>query len=280
MGLGYRFLDASLGAAGLTSLRQMLKRAAIYILGKYGYAIVRKSRALIEDCELDYFLDRYLAENRPDDFFFIQVGAHDGIVDDPISGYIRRYGWRGILLEPQRDAFLLLQKNYRDQPQLRLLNAALAAQEGVQDLYRVKNVEGLPVWGGQIASFKLEQVLKHEFAIPNINNLVEVERVQCLTFNTLLDETGESKVDLLQIDAEGLDYELIKTIDFARFKPRVLHYEHRHLSARDRDECIFYLFGNGYGIAVGRWDTTAVPLHHAYQQLPAFLIRCLVRAVN
>ena|GEM_PF-995929 len=242
----------------MTSLRQRLEQAVISILGQRGYAIMRKSQLLMENCELDYILDRYLVENRPDDFFFIQVGAYDGVTDDPICGYIRRYGWRGILLEPQRDAFLLLQKNYSDQPQLRLLNAALAAQEGVQDFYTVKDVGELPAWSGQIASFKLENVLKHKFAIPNIDNQVKVERARCFTFNTLLDQAGERKVDLLQVDAEGLDFEIIKTIDFTRFKPRILHYEHKHLSDRDRDECIFHLVSNGYRIAVGFYDTTAV----------------------
>ena len=242
----------------MTSLRQRLKQAVISKWSQDDYAIMRKYHVMTEDCELDYILDRYLVENRPDDFFFIQVGAYDGVTGDPICGYIRRYGWRGILLEPQRDVFLLLQKNYRDQPQLRLLNAALAAQEGVQDFYRVKDGEGLPAWSGQVASFKRENVLKHKDAIPNIDNLVEVERAQCLTFNSLLDEAGESKVDLLQVDAEGLDYEIIKTIDFARFKPRFIHYEHKHLTDRERDECIFYLVTNGYWISVGVEDTTAV----------------------
>jgi len=104
----------------LTSLRQRLKQAVISKLSQDDYAIMRKYHVMTEDCELDYILDRYLVENRPDDFFFIQVGAYDGVTGDPICGYIRRYGWRGILLEPQRDVFLLLQKNYRDQPQLRL----------------------------------------------------------------------------------------------------------------------------------------------------------------
>jgi hypothetical protein len=35
------------------------------------------------------------------EFTFIQVGAFDGITTDPLHKYITRYGWRGILMEPQ-----------------------------------------------------------------------------------------------------------------------------------------------------------------------------------
>ena len=35
------------------------------------------------------------------DVFFIQIGAFDGIHDDPLFKLVRRFGWPGILVEPQ-----------------------------------------------------------------------------------------------------------------------------------------------------------------------------------
>ena len=37
---------------------------------------------------------------------FIQVGGFDGITTDPLYKYITRYGWRGVLLEPQSRALI------------------------------------------------------------------------------------------------------------------------------------------------------------------------------
>jgi hypothetical protein len=34
--------------------------------------------------------------------FFLQVGANDGLMDDPIHFLVRKYGWCGVLLEPDR----------------------------------------------------------------------------------------------------------------------------------------------------------------------------------
>lgn len=46
------------------------------------------------------------------DFFFIQIGAHDGIMDDPIHEWIERFGWRGIFVEPQSAPFNRLKTGY------------------------------------------------------------------------------------------------------------------------------------------------------------------------
>ena len=47
--------------------------------------------------------------------------------------------------------------------------------------------------------------------------------------DTLLDRHHVKKIDLLQIDVEGYDYELLKSFNFERIKPQLIRYEHRHL---------------------------------------------------
>lgn len=258
----------------LVPLKQRIKQVVRSNIERRGFALVRKPQALIHNPALelpisfDHILALYLFETDPADFFFIQVGAYDGVTNDPLCKYIRRWGLRGVLVEPQRKMFAVLQENYRDQPQLTLLNAAISDHDGPQDFYTVRSdVPGLPEWSQQIASFKLDNVLKHKHGvpeygitdrIPNIEALIEVETVDGMTFDTLLDRTGAGQVDLLQIDAEGYDFEIIKRLNFARLKPRILHYEHMHLSPADREACVNLLVSQGYRIATGFADTTAV----------------------
>ena len=45
------------------------------------------------------------------------------------------------------------------------------------------------------------------------------ETVKSITFDTLLRRHGVSRLDLLQIDAEGYDFEILKRIDFRAFDP-------------------------------------------------------------
>jgi hypothetical protein len=122
------------------------------------------------------------------------------------------------------------------------------------------------VWGQQIASFDLNHLLKHKYGvpdygitdnIPNIEELIQVEKVECLRFDTLLDRWGVTRIDLLNIDAEGFDAKIIQSIDFKRLKPAVIHYEHMHLEREQRLNCEALLRRQGYYIAHGFADTIA-----------------------
>lgn len=41
---------------------------------------------------------------------FIQIGANDGITDDPIRKYILNHNWKGVLVEPNASVFESLKK--------------------------------------------------------------------------------------------------------------------------------------------------------------------------
>jgi len=46
------------------------------------------------------------------DLAFIQIGAFDGMTADPLRKYIEKYGWRGVLVEPQARAANKLRELY------------------------------------------------------------------------------------------------------------------------------------------------------------------------
>ncbi len=82
--------------------------------------------------------------------------------------------------------------------------------------------------------------------------------VPCTTFSALCAKHAITQVDLIQIDTEGHDYEVIKLIDFARLKPRVVFYEHQHLSPADRIACRAHLAAHGFECIERHYDTLAV----------------------
>ena len=86
--------------------------------------------------------------------------------------------------------------------------------------------------------------------------------VQCVTLQDLLVKHNITDLDLLQIDAEGYDYEILKSIDFQRIKPRFINFEHALLSTTQRLECRQMLERIGY--IVHEWagaDTTCQLIH-------------------
>jgi len=200
----------------------------------------------------------HLVTRQPEDFFFVQVGAFDGLANDPLHDFITRFHWRGILLEPQAEAFAALAATYRDEPQLILHQAAVAAIEGSRPLYKVRAAPGLPPWAPQIASFHRETVLAHRDVIPDIEDLIATEEVACLTFDNLLAPFPGRTIDLLQIDAEGADFEIIKLFHQGGRRAHILHFEHKHLSPRDLAQCAAFLIERGYSVGLDGGDSTAL----------------------
>jgi FkbM family methyltransferase len=182
------------------------------------------------------------------DFTFVQIGAFDGLENDCLHEIIDHTdNARGILVEPQEAAFQRLRETYADYPNLQLVNAAISISDEPRQFFSVANA------AVQLASLDRSHLLRHK--VPS--DQIVVRTVPCHTLATLLRTHGFSGLDLLQIDAEGHDYEIMKTIDFAANPPAIIRFEHAHLTRRESDECIGLLARWGYRFLSERRDTIA-----------------------
>jgi FkbM family methyltransferase len=210
-------------------------------------AILRDNPSL----EIHNLLDMAIAQQRiaADDFFFVQIGAFDGREGDQLYQLIRENHWRGILVEPQPHAFELLKQNYTGENKLRFFNVAIGPRDGSLTLYTRKT-----------GSVPIASVSKRLLVKPghSRSEVIAIE-VPCWTFDRLLQEAGEPKrIDLLQIDTEGFDFEIIRSIRFDRIKPSIIRFEHALLSERDRNECLKLLSKQGYRFLLEDRDTMAM----------------------
>jgi hypothetical protein len=55
--------------------------------------------------------------------------------------------------------------------------------------------------------------------------LIKTEKIKVRGFNSVVEEYKFQKVDFLTIDAEGMDSEIIKSIDFSFVRPKVICFE-------------------------------------------------------
>ena len=163
------------------------------------------------EAELKVTLEHLVAHRMMEgdsDFFVVQVGAFDGKTDDPIHNWITRYGWSGVLIEPQARYFNELRQTYEGFAKLSLRNVALSHESG-RRLYTVQaDTPGVPEWVGTLASFDRSTIVGHQHLVPNLEELIRAEDVECVTFEDLLE--GVERVDLLQVDAEGYDAEIVR----------------------------------------------------------------------
>lgn len=190
---------------------------------------------------------------------YLQIGAFDGVSGDPIYPLIEKHGLRGVLVEPQADAFARLKSNYArfDAVAFAFVNAAVGDQDGTATLYRIKPEARGPEWLHQIASFDRSAIMRHAASVPNLESFIVREEVRCVTFATLFDEAGIEHVDLLQVDAEGYDAEILRLFDVRMRKPAIIRFEHKHLSPAVYSQTVGALVDLGYKFTICGIDTLA-----------------------
>jgi FkbM family methyltransferase len=198
----------------------------------------------------------------------IQVGAYIGTeANDPLSGFIRAKAGRGltaVLIEPVRDYFDQLTSNYAGLEGVRFENVAIADAIGTREFYRLgvnPQDYGYPEWLAQLGSLKQDRmtdIWSRCEADPKLQEFWLAHRVvdvvECMTLPALLERHGIAEVDLLQIDAEGYDFEILKTIDFSRIAPRFINYE-RLLLGDQEAQCRAMLQAAGYRMTDYGQDT-------------------------
>ena len=235
--------------------KNILKRIVRKFFLSRGYGIIRYEYFNF----LELLLQACLKKNG--NLFFIQIGANDGIRFDPIYEFVKsnRRKVGGIVLEPLRDFFEELKFNYGKCPNILPLNVAIHNSRKMISIYRVdpKRLDDMPDWYKGTASFNIDH-----FKLSGISpDLIVKEEVECLSLNEMLDKYQVSKVDLLQIDAEGYDSEIILDIDFKIFKPLIIHFEHglsTGIMAKEKFYAIHdVLHKNGYELWMEYNDATA-----------------------
>lgn len=191
------------------------------------------------------------------DFFFVEIGAGDGITNDFMRCHILRWKWRGILIEPVKYIFEKLVANYRGYDGLIFENIAISDRNEVRAFYSLKKTDdNLPFWYDELGSFDKDIVLKHK-GISNIEDYLITKKIECVTLRSLLQKHNTKKVDFLAIDVEGYDYALIKSIDFNVIKPKIIRYEYKHLNKGEHEKCIALLKNNGYTVLMQNGDIFA-----------------------
>jgi FkbM family methyltransferase len=204
-------------------------------------------------------LIRAFADTYPE-AVFVEIGANDGVQHDHLRPLILSGRWSGVMVEPVPYVFERLRGNYGGMERVRLENAAVADRDGARPFYHLAEAAKeerarLPEWYDGIGSFSREAVLGHGDLVPDIERRLMEREVQTLTLESLCRKHGLHEVDLVLVDAEGYDAEIIRAIDFDLQRPRLLIYEHYHLSHADRAASRARLEALGYELLEEHFDS-------------------------
>ena len=175
----------------------------------------------------------------------IQIGANDGLKDDPLVNIIKKFKLESLLLEPIKKYFLSLQNNYLNYENVKLENSALSINNEIHFLYKV-NPEYLSKYGtltDVISSFYEDHLIKHGI---NKKHIIK-EKVSQIGFNELLKKYSIEKFDLLIIDTEGYDCHIVNDF-FSKTKTirPIVIFEWSHIKNNELENTLNSLTKNNY----------------------------------
>ena len=206
-----------------------------------GYEIRKK----IPNATLDavsLLMAYYLATDRP--VYVVQIGACDGRACDSLYPFLRHGKIRALLIEPIPRSFAKLQTTYMAVPNMTLVQAAIARDDGTVTMYGVKSTsQWRPPDEGMLFSSLLKSHLLHCGVPPaDIEEIV----VPSYSLQTLCSKFVPAAIDLLQIDVEGYDEEVLGMALALPTLPKCIGFEKKHLSTGSMKEIFSSLQERGY----------------------------------
>ncbi|MBE7411790.1 MAG: FkbM family methyltransferase [Leptospiraceae bacterium] len=237
----------------------LIKKIMLKILRKFRLKLFKIGPYSIFDFES--FLYRHLEVHKT--LTFIQIGANDGIMNDPIYQFNieNKDVVSGFVIEPLPDIFEKLVKNYKRCPNILPFNLAIHQSKKEATLYRVKPEYENKVsdFAKGIASFNSSH-WKKTTLIPNDDYMEEI-KVSCVSFFEFIKANSIKNLDLLLLDTEGYDYEILMSIDFNKIKPKIIRFEHgirnQVMSKTQFIQLCKHLNKHGYQIIGESYDATA-----------------------
>ena len=195
------------------------------IVGIFGFKIISKNLIKVEReinnndyLTLDKFLQCIFQKQNINGL--IQIGANDGLRFDSINKYIKQYKTKSILVEPIKEYFDQLKKNYRSHENIFFENLAISVKNQINYLYKVKTID-LDKYDEHIkgiSSFDFNHLIKHGVKKKHIIK----EKIESTSIVKLF-EKYNFDINLLFIDAEGYDADIvIDLLENSNFKPIII----------------------------------------------------------
>lgn len=187
--------------------------------------------------------------------FFVQIGANNGIDFDNLYSKVEQYILPGIVVEPVPYYYASLVEAYKRHRGVTPVKAALHPTQRDATIYWADPTRIRHGWEVGLASFSRGHLIK--FGVDE--DAILAETVPCLTFDQLIERYAEGrKISILATDTEGFDAEILRMVDLDRYRPEIVKFEAKHLSAADLEDCLHRLKSSGYFCERWRDDIVAV----------------------
>jgi FkbM family methyltransferase len=175
------------------------------------------------------------------DGYYIEVGAYDG-VNFSGSYFFESIGWTGLLIEADPALFAQCRQA---RPGSRVVNAAVgpAGSHGTVSFSKVEGGNGLDAFS------YLDASESHRQRVLNEGGQVVRTEVPYSTLDDLLAAAPPASVDFLILDVEGMEADVLRGLDFGKWRPSAVMVERNDVDADGDYAAARLLRDQGYVLA-------------------------------
>ncbi|WP_305989781.1 FkbM family methyltransferase [Roseibium sp. MMSF_3544] len=203
-------------------------------------------------------LDEPWLQSRP--IQLVQIGANDG--EDDLSASLQNKNWTCFLFEPQPELFLKLTEKYGAlHPRVRLYDVAITHDPELSTLFRPANVDYHNHNRSKKASAIASMARDHGHISKMDGNDIEKISVKTMSWSNVKKELDTNIPIVLSIDTEGMELDIIRTLDFESHKILAIRYEERHLFPFEKAECKVFLREVGYRVVEQSFPRDTLAIH-------------------
>lgn len=136
---------------------------------------------------------------------FLDIGAYDGVTFSNTKKLVE-LGWSGVCVEPSPNAFVNLFNVYKDNSKIKLLNCAITSNSSLIKFY--------DSGGDAVSTLVLDHKVKWE---KGSEVLFKEIYIKTLSMKELFEFSGYD-FDFINIDVEGMNFELFSILPFNKLK--------------------------------------------------------------
>lgn len=186
---------------------------------------------------------RFILVAKPDSTV-LQIGANDGVSNDPLARHLRRHQGKSFLVEALPYYYDKLIARYANNPRVHPINALVGDVSETQTFYYIDphvasqmNGEGpMNNWAHGQGSLSRETIVsmimansfrgkEYKSRIPSYVNSIKATQLKMTTLRDLCDSCSICQIDFLILDVQGSELNILKQIPNLRAKPLAVMFE-------------------------------------------------------
>lgn len=242
----------------------------------FGLEVERTSKSLSSDTRTGlnilYMFANALSGRLDRPIQIVQIGANNGEDEDSVARILGDFSCKAVLVEPHPQASEALRERYKGYD-----NVAVDQRPISQDGATLKFYMSSAPSQSNISSVDRDHVEK--FVSSYNSKLAEgatpaevvALTLESISVQQLLTDHGVDYLDILAVDAEGLDYEIVSSVLDNGLEVGSIFFEFICMGRREFDELISRLESEGYFLARSGFDVLAVKKFVIEESLPGLM---------